>query len=225
MRFQFNIDIDERMDSQHEQLLLWEIGALQGPKSETYIWDRAIFGLTNDLAYSVLLPGGQGLSVQKNGTISIAGNILNAFMPSTNLKNDFNPTFYITNWLNQEEVVEIYRESWDFVNNDGENTPPFFIKAEEPVRRILRWYEDRIKAEESTLFWFQHLRIRAGRKHRNLRTITDLAGVYDIDPSRGLLRRAIVVGDIFLTVPSLSLGSRNLWTLHLNGVFTLGEQE
>ncbi|MGL5721888.1 MAG: hypothetical protein ACRCY4_05765 [Brevinema sp.] len=223
MTFSFNIDADERMDSMREQLLTWTIGSLKAPELEALIWDRAIEGLTNDLAYSVLLPSGQGLAVRKDGSISIAGNILNVFMPSTNAKTEFNPAFYATNGFNQEEVIEIHREGWDFINGSSENTPPFFIKAEDSVRQILRLYEDRIRAQEPTLFWFQYLRIRMGKSYRNLRTITDLAGVYDIDPYRGYLRRAIVVGDVFLTAPALTKGSRNSWTLHLNGSFTLGE--
>ncbi|MGL5721732.1 MAG: hypothetical protein ACRCY4_04965 [Brevinema sp.] len=223
MSFSFNIDADDRMDSSNEQLLRWTIGPLKGLNMEALIWGRAIEGLTNDLAYSVLLPGGQGLAVRKDGSISIAGNILNVFMPATNTRTEFNPAFYATNGFNQEEVIEVQREGWDFISGSSENTPPFFIKEEESVRTILRWYEERAKAKEPTLFWFQHLRIRMGKSYRNLNTITDLAGVYDINPARGHLRRAMVVGDVFVTTPILSVGSRGSWMLHLNGVFTLGE--
>ena len=223
MSFTFYIDIDDRMDSSHEQLLIWKIGSLKAPQLEKTIWDTAIQGLTNDLAYSVLLQGGMGLAIRKDGSLSIAGNILNTFLPSTNGA-EFNPAFYVTNAFNQEEVIEIHRESWDFINSFNENTPSSFIKAEDSVKKILRWYEDRTKAKEPSLFWFQNLQIRKGKKYRALSTIADIAGVYDIDPFRGRLRRAIVVGDIFLTTPTLSMGSRTSWTLHLNGTFTLGEK-
>ena len=223
MTFTFSIDIDDRMDNSEEQLLWWKIGPLKGPKLESTIWDTAIQGLTNDIAYSVFLHGGLVLTIRKDGNLSIAGNILNVFLPATN-GTGLSPTFYNTNAFNQEEAINIHREGWDFINTFNEDTPTFFTKSEDSVKKIFRWYEDRTKAKEPTLFWFQSLRIRMGKKYRTPRTITDLAGVYDIDPSRGRLRRAIVVGEVFLTTPTLSMGSRTLWTLHLNGTFTLGEK-
>ena len=222
MTFNFSIDIDDRMDNSHEQLLWWKIGSLKGPKLESTIWDTAIKGLTNDIAYSVFLQGGLVLTMRKDGSLSIAGSILNVFLPSTN-GTGLSPAFYNTNAFNQEEVIDIHREGWDFINTFNEDTPTFFTKSEDSVKKIFRWYEERTKAKEPSLFWFQYLRVRKGTKDSALQTITDLAGVYDINPYRGRLRRAIVIGEVFLTIPTLSIGSRSSWTLHLNGIFTLGE--
>lgn len=229
----FSIGVNDETEKTSEQLVSWRIGRLKNDKTLPLfadLWNSALERRTNDLAYSILLPSDQILTISKDGTRSYLGTVLELALPSVNVtarSKIESYAFESTSADNSPLNYLVKISGWDFFGQEPPDDlgPLPFIGRDDIISQIYSSYEEKNRQKQPTLFWIQSTEILSGRAFEAASPLVNATGIYQLNLRRGVMEKAYISVQAVIAAPLENRGAQANWNIKIDGTFTLEEKK
>lgn len=206
--FDYGLRPKDYTDNRDQLVVQWVFSEIYDYNVSSFfveLWNNQFKELTNKLAYSVQLPSGQFIIVDKKGKILTESYFLQLFIPILNLKKNYCRISQQTQIESQSspKILFIDLEGWDFFNYKIQDMPyrPLLETNIHFLNAINKTYSIRRKKSDNYFYWMQPMSIILSDTDKQVLSEGSFIGFYILNKIQKTLDKAVVNLDIKVSIP------------------------